>query len=164
MVYQSEALNEHHQLTVFDCGKPELNLWLHNSARHAQAMRTCTTTVWHAGDQVVLAYYGLSAHVIERENLPSKIGRGNPNRIPAVLIARLARDISLRGSGLGSVLLADAFKKIGAASDNVAMRFVVVDAIDDEAAKFYENHGFTRTPVTGRLVRKMSDVMADIAE
>lgn len=164
MVYQSETLNEQHQLTAFDCGKPELNLWLHNSARHAQAMSTCSTTVWHRGDNVVIAYYGLSAHLIERGDLPSRIGRGGPNQIPAVMLGKLARDISLRGEGLGSLLLVDAYRRIARGAENMAVRFVVVDAIDDEAAKFYENHGFSRTPVSGRLVRRVKDVLADIAE
>lgn len=161
MSYQSEPLHERHQLAAFDCGKPELNLWLHNSARHAHAMGTCKTTVWHAGDDAVVAYFGLTAHVIEREALPRKLGRGNPDQIPAVLIARLALDSSIQGAGLGGVLLAAAYEKLLAAAQQVAMRFVVVDAIDDDAAKFYERHGFTPTPVPGRLVRKMSDIAAD---
>jgi GNAT superfamily N-acetyltransferase len=163
MVYQSESLHDRHKLTAFDCGKPELNLWLHNSARHAHAMRACTTTVWHGGDDVVLGFYGLAAHVIEREQLSRKLGRGNPDQIPAVLIARLALDVSIQGAGYGGVLLADAFERIVAASDNVAVRFVVVDAIDDDAAKFYEKHGFAPTPVAGRLVRKLSSIAADFS-
>jgi GNAT superfamily N-acetyltransferase len=163
MVYLSEALNERHRLTTFDCGKPELDMWLRESARHAQAMRTCSTTVWHDGNDAVVAYYGLAAHVIEREKLSNRLARGNPERIPAMLLARLALDRSIQGSGLGSVLLAEALEKILAASQNVAVRFVVVDAIDEQAAKFYQKHGFRETPVSHRLVRKVSDIEADLA-
>lgn len=42
----------------------------------------------------------------------------------------------------------------------VAARFVVVDAIDDEAARFYEHYGFRAIPGTMRLVQKLSDVAA----
>jgi GNAT superfamily N-acetyltransferase len=163
MVYQSETLHERHRLAAFDCGKPEMNLWLHNSARHAQAMRTSTTFVWHDGDDVALAYFGLAAHLIQREQLPAKVGRGSPDQIPAVLIARLALDVQLRGQGLGVYLLIDAYRRIQAAAENVAVRFVVVEAIDEQAKKFYLDHQFIETPVEGRLVRKVSDIAADLA-
>lgn len=163
MVYQSEALQNRHQLAAFDCGKPEMNLWLHNSARHAQAMRTCTTFVWHDGDDVVLGYFGLAAHLIQREQLARRLGRGNPDQIPAVLIARLALDLKLRGQHLGVHLLVDAYQRIQAAADNIAVRFVVVEAIDEQAKKFYLDHQFIETPVEGRLVRKFSDIAADLS-
>jgi hypothetical protein len=40
----------------------------------------------------------------------------------------------------------------------------VVDAIDDQAAAFYEHCGFHRCPGTavGRLVRKTSDIAASL--
>lgn len=157
----SESLMDHHQLTEFDCGKPELNLWLHNSARQAQRLRTCKTTVWHAGDYAVLGYHGLVAHVIERADLGKKMGRGSPDQIPSVLLARLALDQSLQGQRYGSVLLVDALAKAVEAADLVAARFVVVDAIDSQAEGFYAKHGFVDTPVAGRMVRKISDIAAD---
>ena len=163
MVYLSEPLNERHLLNAFDCGKPELNLWLHNSAQHAQRMGTCRTTVWTEGSDAVVGYFGLAAHVIQREQLSDKIGRGSPDQIPAVLIARLALDVSLQGSGLGGALLANALETVLTASKNIAIRFAVVDAIDGEAAKFYQKHGFSPTPVEGRLVRKLSSIEADFS-
>jgi hypothetical protein len=41
-------------------------------------------------------------------------------------------------------------------------RYVVLDAIDDNACQFYEHYGFTATPRPDRLVRKVSDIEADI--
>jgi GNAT superfamily N-acetyltransferase len=114
--------------------------------------------VWHRGDNWVLAYYSLAAHLLQRDELPSTIGRGGPRQIPAVLLARLALDRTLHGEGLGGVLLADALRRVIAATDTVAARFVVVDAIDEHAASFYEHHGFARIPETQRLIAKLSDV------
>jgi hypothetical protein len=37
----------------------------------------------------------------------------------------------------------------------------VVDAIDDNAERFYQHFGFTATPRPGRMVRKVSDIEAD---
>jgi ribosomal protein S18 acetylase RimI-like enzyme len=62
---------------------------------------------------------------------------------------------------LGGVLLAEALGRVVAA--DVAIRYVVVDAIDDQAARFYQHYGFRETPVEGRLLRKVSDIVADLA-
>ena len=89
-----------------------------------------------------------------------QLGRGGPRQVPAVLVARLALDKTLHGQGLGGALLADALTRVVGATQTVAARFVVVDAIDESAAACYEHHGFRRIPETGRLVQKISDVAA----
>jgi predicted N-acetyltransferase YhbS len=58
------------------------------------------------------------------------------------LIARLAVDHSEQGIGLGRSLLLDALQRTEGASRSVAMRAVLVHAIDDEAAAFYSRFGF----------------------
>jgi hypothetical protein len=46
-----------------------------------------------------------------------------------------------------------------------AARLLVVDAIDENAARFYERHGFIRTPeLPLRLHRRMNDVRASLKE
>jgi GNAT superfamily N-acetyltransferase len=119
--------------------------------------------VWHGGDRAALAYYSLTAHLLQREQLPRSLGRGGPRQIPAVLLARLALDESLHRQGLGGALLAEALGRVVAATETVAARFVVVDAIDQHAAGFYEHHGFRRIPGTLRLLQKISDVAAAIS-
>jgi GNAT superfamily N-acetyltransferase len=107
---------------------------------------------------VVLAYYSLTAHLLQREELPRSIGRGGPRQIPTVLLARLALEHSLQGEGLGGALLADALRRVLAATETVAARFVVVDALDEDVASFYEHHGFRRIPETLRLLQKLADI------
>jgi len=78
-----------------------------------------------------------------------------------VLLARLALDRSLQGQGLGGELLLDALSRAVQASEIAAARLMVVDAIDDRAAAFYEHHGFVAVPGNRqRLVQKMSDIAA----
>jgi ribosomal protein S18 acetylase RimI-like enzyme len=48
-------------------------------------------------------------------------------------------------------LLADAVRRVIAATDNVAVVLLVVDAVDEAAAGFYERYGFQRAPGGGRL-------------
>ncbi|MEU6227142.1 GNAT family N-acetyltransferase [Streptomyces sp. NPDC047042] len=158
-VYESESLSEQHVLESFDCGKVALNDWLMNSARHCQSNRTASTFVWRApSDPHVVAYYSLAGHVVEKQALPPKLGRGSPEQMPAVLLARLAIDKTLQGQGLGGVLLADAMGQVVAAVQRVAARFVIVDALDEEAAAFYDRYGFKRIPGHMRMYRKISDI------
>lgn len=161
MSFVSEGLSERHQTGSFRSGVAELDRWLVESALHAQSMRTARTFVWHERDLRVLAYFSLAAHVIARADLSAKLGRGSPDRIPAILLARLALDQRLQGSGLGGELLWDALSRGAAASQLAGARVVVVDALDARAASFYLHHGFQAVPGNAfRLVQKMSDIAA----
>ena len=159
--FVSQHLQSDHNLDSFDSGQPALDNWLRSSALHAESIRSGRTWVWTEAGGVV-GYFTLVGHVIEREVLPRQLGRGSPDRIPGVLIARLALDRALHGQGLGGVVLADASSRIVAATEIVAARFVVVDAIDDNAAHFYSHFGYQALPNTRRHVRKLSAVAHDL--
>lgn len=86
---------------------------------------------------------------------------GGVSVIPAYLLARLALDRSLHGQGLGGELLHDALNRIVEAAEVASGRLIVVDAIDDDAAKFYRKYDFQ--PVKDnprRLVIKIATVRA----
>ncbi len=63
-LFTSEPLDVEHELSHFESGSPTLDTWLRKSARHAEAMRTARTFVWHPGDRVIVAYFSLAAHVV----------------------------------------------------------------------------------------------------
>jgi len=67
-----------------------------------------------------------------------------------VLLTRLAVDLSVQGKGLGRALLYKAAEKAILASELVAARLFVVDALNDNAADFYRRFGFSSAP-TGSL-------------
>lgn len=166
-VYDSVPLSERHRVDNFSCGVAELDEWLRDYARHASAMNTSRTFVWSEPDDTVVGYYSLAAHQVAREELPHRVARGGPNRIPAVLIGKLAIDGRLQGGGRksGAAILVDALQRILDATQVVAARVVVVDAISENAIGFYERFGFVRTaPESYRLIRKLSDIAADFAE
>nr|WP_281728218.1 GNAT family N-acetyltransferase [Cellulomonas denverensis] len=121
---------------------------------------TARTWVWVDSGGRVVGYYALTAHKIAREQVPSRIGRGGPAEIPAVLLARLALAEHLRGQGWGAVLVADALGRVVAATRTVAARVVVVDALAEPVARFYEGLGFRRVPGSLRLVQKIADIEA----
>ncbi len=166
MAYRSEPLDPtRHDLAALNSGEPELDLWLREHAIGAEARRVARTFVWVnvvADPHLVVGYYSLTGHRLVRDMLTKSIGRGSPTEIPAVLLARLALDQAQQGTGVGGALLADALGRVLIATQTVAARFVVIDALHEQAAAFYEHHGFRRIPGTLRLVQKLSDIAAAI--
>lgn len=159
-VLDSVLLSEGHDSSRFDSGEPELDLWLRNHALQESRRGTARTWVWSDDGGVVLAYYALAAHKVAREQVPTGIGRGRPREIPAVLLAKLALSRDLQGQGLGAVLVADALSRVVLASRTVAARMVVVDALREPVASYYETLGFRRIPGRLLLVQKVSDIEA----
>lgn len=163
--FRSESLDgARHDLSLFSCGEPVLDIWLREQAVAATARRTARTWVWADATGAVVGYYALAAHKVARDQVPPKIGRGGPAEIPAVLLARLALDRSLAGRGLGAVLVADAMQRVVDATRTVAARVVVADALREDVAPFYERLGFRRVPGSLILVQKVADIEASLNE
>ena len=155
-------LTVHHDLSAFHSGNDGLDRWLTDSALNAEKMGTARTRLWIASSGVV-AYYSLSPHVVSRSELDRRVGRGSPDSIPAILLARLALDKSRQGRGEGSVLLVDALTVAIDGMRKVGGRLIVVDAIDEKAAAFYAAHDFRPCPSRpDRLVLKASDAAASL--
>jgi GNAT superfamily N-acetyltransferase len=155
-----ERLADRHQVDEFDCGNAALDRWLRESARTADRKGVARVYVWAESDGRVAAYAAIAPHVIERESVPRRLGRGDPDQIPAVLVAKLALDKGLHGRGLGSQLLIGVLGVIAEAADRAGGRYVVVDAADQSAAAFYQRHGFRAGPDPDRLVLRVADILA----
>lgn len=77
--------------------------------------------------------------------------KGSPTvRSASYLLARLAVDNQQQGKGLGKALLFDALSRIAEAGDIVAVRAVMVHAIDEAARRFYQHFEFEPSPVARR--------------
>lgn len=137
-----------HDVSGFECGAPDLDVWLRSHAVSAARARVAQTFVWVERDSPrVVGYYTLSAHAVPRAEAPNRIGRGVPDPVPAALLGKLGLDRSLRGLGLGGVLFADALTRVIDASERgAAVRAIVVDAATDEGRALYARFGFVPAP------------------
>jgi GNAT superfamily N-acetyltransferase len=135
-----------HDLSRFDCGKPLLNRWLSVHALANQQTRDSRTYVVCIQRQV-LAYYSLATASIERQAAARKFRHGAPDPIPAILLGQLAVHKEHTGQGIGSGLLKDAFLRAYQVSELVGARLILLDAMDDEAKKFYLHRGFRQSPL-----------------
>src|SRR3954471_20343925 len=143
-----EPLAAHHTLEGFDCGSTSMNRWLLDHARQAAGARSARTyVVVDADQQRVTGYHSLAAAAVSPADATSRARRGQPKHpIPAVLLARLAVDISVQRRGLGALLLRDAMTRALSASEQIGARVLLVHALHEEARSFYERWGFERSP------------------
>lgn len=157
MSYRVEPLTAGHDLQAFESGHDTLDNWLHEHARLATGQGTRTYLLLEEATGLVVGYFALAPHLLERDEAPSSVRRGAPRRIPVILLAKLALEESLHGQGLGSELLVHALTTTIVAARSAGGRLVVVDAIDENAASFYRAHDFKPSPTDPlRLIMKLS--------
>jgi GNAT superfamily N-acetyltransferase len=144
--FEIEKLRREHNLSRFDCGNATLNTWLQKYAWTNQQADSAKTYLAIGGDEIV-GYYALTTGSVHKHETPERIAKGLASHpIGIVLLARLAVDLSHQGQGLGKALLFDALIRIEQAADIVAVRAVMVHAIDEAARKFYEHFEFEQSP------------------
>lgn len=133
--------------TDFDSGEESLDRYLADRAltNHLADLGRCYVCI-DSDTEKVLGYYTLSAVAVEHAYLPGKVRRNAPNPVPAVLMGRLAIDTKAQGSGLGRFLVRDAILSTLAAADRIGVRILLVHALHEQAAAFYEKLGFKRSP------------------
>lgn len=137
-------LDKAHDRSAFDCGQPMLNEWLKDRASQFDRRDLSRTFVACRPDEkIVLGYYAVSTHRVIYDVLPDGESKGLPRLdVPVVLMGRLAVDQSVQGQGLGALLLVDALRRSLQISEQVGIRAVEVDALDDVARNFYMKFGF----------------------
>jgi GNAT superfamily N-acetyltransferase len=142
--WQIERLSRTHDRTGFDCGVAALDEWLKKLVSQYEKRDLARAYVAvNPGNPQVLGYYALSNHRVSYEALPPEQAKGLPHiDIPVVLLGKLAVDQTAKGQGLGAFLLIDALRRSLYLADQIGVRAVEVDAIDDAAKAFYLKFGF----------------------
>jgi GNAT superfamily N-acetyltransferase len=156
-----EKLAKHHELEAFSCGVESLDHWLKRFARTNQQSDLTATYLVHRKNRVV-GYYSLTAGSVNRQDATLRLAKGAPNHpIGVVLLARLAVDESEKGVGLGRALLKDALVRSASAADIIAVRALLVHALNEEARQFYMRFDLEPSPVHPlHLMLLMKDIRA----
>ena len=137
-------LRADHPRNELDCGDVDLDRYFKTQVtqdirRHVAHCFVAVNSLGH-----VAGYYTLAASSVLLADLPQVLAKKLP-RYPTVPVARMGRlavTQSAQQIGLGSALLADALTRVFQA--DVAAYAMVVDAKHQEAAQFYEKHGFKK--------------------
>lgn len=149
MAYSIRALDGDARTADFACGEQALDEYLQRYASQDIKRGVARVFVASPAEQprVVAGFYTLSAASIAAETLPEKWRKKLPRYpVPVALLGRLAVARQFQGQGLGSILLADACKRVAAASKTLAVAALVVDAKSPKAAAFYQHFGFIELP------------------
>lgn len=133
---------------AFSCEEPALTDWFRTRAAQEQKRNISQVFVARDNELGVVGYYSLSASSVVAADLPDELKRRLPryDAIPAVLIGRLARDVRVKGLGVGGLLVAAALRQIVTASERLGIYAIIVDAKHEKAAAFYREHGFQPFP------------------
>jgi GNAT superfamily N-acetyltransferase len=133
-------LGPEHDRSAFDSGEPSLDRWLREHAGQSDRRDGARTYVLCDGVRAI-GYYSVCTFSVEAEEAPRALRIGR-HPIPAILLARLAVDRRCQGRGIGSRLLVDSLVRVVRVADEVAARLLVVDALHERAATFYQSNGF----------------------
>lgn len=142
-----------HRSSDFRSGNEALDRWLVRYAGQSERRDAARTFVL-AKAETVIGYYALLAGELALKHATEQTRRGMSRHypIPVAILARLAVDERHQRQGVGARLLGDALRRVAIASQQLAVRAVVVHAIDDTAASFYEHFGFRALSATPRTL------------
>jgi ribosomal protein S18 acetylase RimI-like enzyme len=141
--------------STFASGSVQLDQYFRK--RVGQDMRrrfaNCYVALDPEGD--IAGVYTLAAGSISASAIDPKRAKKLPRYpdIPAFLLGRLAVAMAHQGKRLGGALVIDAIQR--ATAWEVAAHFLIVDAKDETAARFYEHFGFGRLRDGGLRLAKV---------
>lgn len=162
--FEIVPLNESHVVRDFSSGEPSLDDWLRKHALANQLLHSSRTFVLvEPGSTEVLGYYSLTVASIQRTDATKAARSGMPQAydIPAVLLARLARDEKGRHEGLGQLMLADAVLRTIRLAEDAGIRLLAVHALNEQARQWYLKHDFQPSPIHDRLLMlSLPDLLA----
>ena len=124
----------------FNCGIESFNNYLKNTALlDVGSRRQAQVYMLPAGKKVV-GFYTIEPFAFEPSELPEKIAkkRAMNLKVSSWLIGRLARDLSVKGQGIGEKLLMDALQRIKRLANEGGGYCVIVDSKFEKTDKQYQ--------------------------
>jgi GNAT superfamily N-acetyltransferase len=144
IVWAEAPIAKRHERAHFDCGDPDLNLYLHRYARqnHESGGAKCFVAVPSDAPARILGFYTLSPASIEYGRTPALAKKGlGRYEVPVFRLGRLAVDKTVHGRGLGGALLLRAVDRCIRVAQDVGGVALLIDAKNDRAARWYESYG-----------------------
>ena len=137
-------LSRIYDLSKFDCGDKDINEFLKQDALIYQEKKLATTIIFTFNDEIIgffsIAADSLKLKLAEKEN--HNIQNKTIPEFPAIKISRIGRDVKYKDQKVGVDILRWAIGHILKCSENVAVRFVTVDAYPGKV-RWYEQFGFS---------------------
>ena len=151
-------LEKTHSRKKFTCEEESLTEYIRIQVSQDIRKRLATCFVAIDNEQDVIGFYTLTSESLGRESIPEKYLKQVPKNYnaPVILLGRLARDITTKGTGLGEHLLLDAlFRSYNLSNESIRAMAVVVDPINEKAVEFYKKYGFEQLPDSEKMFLPM---------
>ena len=142
-MYRIDLLTAEHDTASFDCGDEAKNVFLRKYALQNTkgGLGRTFVAINRANERRICGYYTISSSSVKFEKPPSPHLPRYP--LPAILIGKLATDITAQNQGLGTALLFDALKRAARVAEDIGIFLVQIQAVDERAKSIYEHRGFT---------------------
>lgn len=153
-----QLLEKAHNRRNFTCEENSLTGYIRKQVSQDIRKKLAACFVALDNEQNVIGYYTLTSESLGRELIPEKYLKQVPKNYnaPVILLGRLARDISAKGTGLGEYLLIDAlFRSYNLSNESIGAMAVVVDPISQKAIEFYKKYGFEQLPDSEKMFLPM---------
>ena len=154
-------LDKTHNRKAFECEEQQLTDYIKKQVSQDIKKKLAVCFVAIDNDNNVIGYYTLSSESLGREQIPDKYLRKVPQNYnaPVILLGRLARNITAKGTGLGEHLLLDAlFRAFTLSDESIGAMAVIVDSMNQFAIKFYKKYGFEQLPDSEKMFLPMSTI------
>ena len=154
-------LDKTHNRKAFECEEQQLTDYIKKQVSQEIKKKLAVCFVAIDNDNNVIGYYTLSSESLGREQIPDKYLKKVPQNYnaPVILLGRLARNITAKGTGLGEHLLLDAlFRAFTLSEESIGAMAVIVDPMNQFAIKFYKKYGFEQLPDSEKMFLPMSTI------
>jgi predicted GNAT family N-acyltransferase len=152
-------LDKAHNRKSFRCEEQQLTDYIQKQVSQDVSKKLAICFVATDSKNNVIGFYTLSSESLGRDLVPTKYKKKIPQNynVPVILLGRLARDITAKGTGLGEHLLMDAlFRAFRISEQSIGAMAIVVDPINEYAEAFYSKYGFIQLPDSGKMFLPMN--------
>lgn len=154
-------LEKSHDRTKFSCEENSLTEYITKQVSQDVKKKLAACFVIVNDKNQVIGYYTLTSESLGRDTIPTEHQKKIPRNYsaPVILLGRLARDISQKGTDVGEHLLLDALQRSHKISiKNIGAMAVVVDPLSQHAIDFYFKYGFELLPDSGKMFIPMKTI------
>ncbi|MEZ5423661.1 MAG: GNAT family N-acetyltransferase [Pyrinomonadaceae bacterium] len=143
MKYKVELLTAVHGTNSFESGDETKDVFLRRFALQNTkgGLGRTYVAVKPEEPEKIFGYYTISSSAVKFETLPATNLPRYP--LPAILIGKLATDITVQNQGLGTALLFDALRRAARVAEEIGIFLVEIQAVNEKARQIYERRGFT---------------------
>ncbi len=155
MLVVEQLKPKRHDRDGFACREPTLDNYLRQQAaqHHRDGISTTHVLVDDADPTRILGYYSLSAAHLMLTDLQEVDRKRLPQYpVPAIRMGRLAISVSEQGKGHGDYLLAHAVARCIGLREQLGVRVLLVDALHEKAARFYQAYGFRQATTNSQAL------------